>query len=228
MNHQKILIFDASTLISFSMAGLLPEIRELKKTFKGKFIISQKVKEEAIDTPIKIKRFQLEALKIKALLEDGILELPISLGLDDKLIRTKANEILDIANTAIYGAGKDIHLIDLGECTALAISKMLNDKKIENVIAIDERTTRSLSETPNELKEYLERKLHTKMTIKQDKIDFFKEFKFIRSTEIIYVAYKKGILRLKGSENLSAVLYALKYKGCAISGKEIQEIKKLG
>ena len=223
-----IIIFDASTLISFSMAGLLPEIKELKKIFKGKFIISQAVKEEAIDRPMKIQRFQLEAIKIKALLDEKILELPIALGLDDKVIREKTNEILDLANTTIYGADKDIHLIDLGEASALAISKMLNDKKIKNVIAIDERTTRSLAETPNELKKYLEGKLHAKMTVKQEKIDFFKQFRFIRSTELIYVAYKKGLLRLKGTENLSAVLYALKYKGCAISGREIQEIKNLG
>ena len=222
------IIFDASTLISFSMAGLLTELRALKNNFKGNFIISQKVKEEAIDRPMKIKRFQLEALKIKSLLDDKILELPIALGLDDKAVRVKAQEILDMANTTIYGADKDIHLIDLGEASALAISKMLNEKNIKNVIAIDERTTRSLSETPNELKKYLEGKLHTKMTVKQEKINFFKEFKFIRSTELIYVAHKKGILRLKGTENLSAVLYALKYKGCAISGREIQEITKLG
>lgn len=209
------------------MAGLIPEIRELKKIFKGKFIISEDVKKEAIDTPLKIKRFQLEALKIKQLLDENILELPISLGLDDKLIKTKTQEILDMANTTIYGADKDIHLIDLGESSALAISKILNDKKIENVIAIDERTTRSLAETPNELKKYLEGKLHAKMTVKQEKVDFFKQFKFIRSVELIYVAYKKGILKLKGSENLSAILYALKYKGCAVSGKEIQEIRNL-
>ncbi len=222
------IVFDAGTLISFSMAGLLPELEGLKKIFKGKFIISQKVKEEAIDRPMKIQRFQLEALKIKALLDKGVLELPVALGLNDKIIRTKANEILDMANTTFYGADKDIHLIELGEASALAISQLLNDKKINNVIAIDERTTRSLSETPNELKKYLEKKLHVKMTIKQEKIDFFKEFKFIRSTELIYVAYKKGILSLKGPENFSAILYALKYKGCAISGKEIQEIKNLG
>ena len=224
----QVIIFDASTLISFSMAGLLPELEELKKIFKGKFIISQAVKKEAIDRPMKIQRFQLEAIKIKALLDEKILELPIALGLDDKVIKEKTNEILDLANTTIYGADKDIHLIDLGEASALAISKMLNDKKINNVIAIDERTTRSLSETPNELKKYLEGKLHAKMTVKQEKIDFFKQFRFIRSTELIYVAYKKGLLKLKGTKNLSAVLYALKYKGCAISGREIQEIKNLG
>jgi len=223
-----IIIFDAGTLISFSMAGLVPELRELKKIFKGKFIISQKVKEEAIDTPLKIKRFQLEALKIKSLLDDKILEMPDSLGLDDKLIRLKANTILNKANTIFHGDERDIHLIELGECTALAISKMLNEKKINNVIAIDERTTRSISETPRELKKYLEKRLHTNLNVNQENLDFFKQFKFIRSTELIYVAYKKGILRLKGTENLSAVLYALKYKGCAISGKEIQEIKNLG
>jgi len=222
-----VIIFDASTLISFSMAGLLPELKELKKRFNGKFIISQKVKEEAIDVPIKIKRFQLEALKIKALLNQKILELPISLGLDDKIIRAKAHEILDKANTTFHGAEKDIHLIELGEASALAISQILNDKKIKNVIAIDERTTRSLSETPEELKKYLEMKLHAKMTVKKENIEFFKQFQFIRSTELIYVAYKKGLLRLNGSENISAVLYALKYKGCAISGKEIQEMKRL-
>jgi len=222
-----IIIFDASTLISFSMAGLLPELRGLKEKSNVKFIISEAVKKEAIDTPLKIKRFQLEALKIKELLDDKVLELPIVLGLDDKLIKTKTQEILDMANTTIYGADKDIHLIDLGESSALAISQILNDKKIDNVIAIDERTTRSLAETPNELKKYLEGKLHTKMTVKQEKVDFFKQFKFIRSVELIYVAYKKGLLRLKGSENLSAVLYALKYKGCAVSGKEIQEMRNL-
>jgi len=223
----KTIIFDASTLISFSMAGLLPELEALKKIFKGKFIISQKVKEEAIDRPMKIQRFQLEAIKIKALLDEKILELPIALGLDDKVIKEKTNEILDLANTTIYGADKDIHLIDLGEASALAISKMLNDKKIKNVIAIDERTTRSLSETPNELKKYLEGKLQAKMTVKQEKIDFFKQFRFIRSTELIYVAYKKGILRIKGKNALGAALYSTKYKGCAISHDEIRVLKKM-
>ena len=219
-----IIIFDAGTLISFSMAGLVPELRGLKKIFKGKFIISQKVKDEAIDMPLKIKRFELEALKIKALLDNGILELPSVLGLDDKLIRTKGNEILDKANRIFHGDERDIPLIDLGECTALAISEMLNEKKINNIIAIDERTTRSISETPGELKKYLEKRLHTPLIVNQDNLDFFKQFKFIRSTELIYVAYKKGILKLNGAESLSAVLYALKYKGCAISGKEIKEM----
>lgn len=227
MNQTKAIIFDASTLISFAMTGLVQELRELKKSFNGKFLISQKVKEEAIDRPMKIKRFQLEALKIKSLLDDKILELPSSVGLDDRIIRKKAEEMLNAANSSFIGNGREIHLIELGEVSALVISKMLTEKGIQNAVGVDERTTRSLCETPNELRKYLEKKLHAKIQIHQENLNFFKGFKFIRSTELIYVAYKKGILRLKGKENLSAVLYALKYKGAAISGKEIQEIRNL-
>ena len=38
------IIFDASTLISFSMNGLLGELERLKGIFKGKFLITQEVK----------------------------------------------------------------------------------------------------------------------------------------------------------------------------------------
>ena len=67
----KAIIFDASTLISFAMNGLLREIVGLKKIFKGKFIITKEVKSEVIDRPIKIKRFELEALKIQQLIAPG-------------------------------------------------------------------------------------------------------------------------------------------------------------
>ena len=52
---KKAIIFDSGTLISFSMNGLLPELRELKKIFNGKFLITKDVKREVIDKPIKIK-----------------------------------------------------------------------------------------------------------------------------------------------------------------------------
>jgi hypothetical protein len=44
----------------------------------------------------------------------------------------------------------------------------------------------------------------------------------------MYVAWKKGIIPLKdGITVLDALLFALKFKGCAISGDEIKEIKKI-
>ena len=56
---EKAIIFDASTIISFVMNGLVPEFRRLKENFKGKFLITSEVKEEIVDKPINIKRFEL-------------------------------------------------------------------------------------------------------------------------------------------------------------------------
>ena len=221
------LIFDASTLISLAMAGLVDDLRQLKKISKGKFIITQDVKKEAIDKPLTIKRFELEGIKLKELLDEKVLELPASIGVDDKLISKRTEEILNMANSLFIGNGKEIHLIDLGETSCLALSKILEEKGISSVIAVDERTTRSLSETPKDLKNFLERKLHTQIKVNQKSVDFFSKFKFIRSIELIYVAYKKGILRSKDTHKLEALLYSLKYKGASISGKEIKEIIRM-
>lgn len=227
--NERVLIFDASTLISLSMAGLLNELKELKKNFNGKFVIPYLVKKEIIDKPIKINRFRLEAMKLQELVDDKTLEFPTSLGINRQDVESSANEILNMANSLFVSEkdGQKIHLIDLGECGCLALSKILDKKGIQNVIAIDERTTRSLTENPEELKSYLEGRLHTRIKVNQKAVDFFKSFKYIRSTELIYVAYKKGLMQFKNGGRLEALLYALKYKGAAISGKEIQELSKM-
>lgn len=224
----KILIFDASTLISLSMAGLLNELRDLKKSSDVKFIIPMLVKKEIIDKPIKINRFKLEAMKLRELVEDKTLEFPSSLGINREALESKADEILNMANTLFVSSKKkEIHLIDLGECACLALGKMLDKKGTKSVIAIDERTTRSLTENPRELREYLERKMHTKIKVNQKSVQYFKNFKYIRSIELIYVAYKKGIIKFRNKDRLEALLFALKYKGASISEKEIKKIMSL-
>ncbi len=227
MTSEKAIIFDASTIISFSMNGLLRELRELKKIFKGKFLITEKVKFEAIDKPMTIDRFRLEAIKIRGMLEDKTFELPTSFGVKHSDILKKTEDYMSSANSVFTGEKGEIHLIELGEASCLALSEILTQKGIPNIIAVDERTTRSLCETPRELKNFLEKKLHTRINVDTEKINLFKNFKFIRSTELIYVAYKRGLLELKNHDTLNALLYAMKYKGCAISRDEIQEIENL-
>lgn len=224
----KVIIFDSGTLISFSMNGLLPELRGLKKIFNGKFIISKDVKREIIDKPLTIKRFELEALRLKQLLDEKILELPVSLGINEEELTKKREEIKHIANNTFVGRGKEIHLIDSGEASCLALSKILNEKKIINVIAVDERTTRMLGEKPENLQKLLQKKLHTKITFNTENFKFFKGFKFVRSSELVYVMYKKGVIKLKDPITLDALLWAVKLKGCSISGDEIDEIKRIG
>src|SRR3989339_861420 len=174
MTEEKMIIFDASSLISFAINGLLHELIELRKIFKGKFIITNEVKSEIIDRPLTIKRFELEALKLKKILDDKIIELPSAVGISD------------------------------------------------------ERTTRMLCEKPENLRKLFEDKLNTKITSNKNNYPAFEGLKLIRSAELIYVLYKKNLSRWNDSRILDAMLWAVKFKGCAISEKEIQEIKAIG
>ena len=226
--NPKILIFDASTIISFVMNGLLPEFRELKKIFGGKFIIPVEVREEVIDKPLKIKRFELEALKVKQLLDDGVLEMSSVLGVKDSEVSKRAKYLLELANGMFISRDREVRLIDSGETACVALIKILKEKGVDSVFAVDERTTRMLIENPRGLKDLMERKIHTKVKLKNEHFKNFEGLKIIRSTELIYIAYKKGLIRLKGERVLDALIYAMRFKGCSISDEEIKGLKKLG
>jgi len=223
----KAIIFDSGTLISFAMNGMFEELRSLKKVFDGKFLITSEVKKEIIDKPITIKRFELEALKLNQLLEEKVLELPVSVGIKDSDITKKTNEFMQVANSLFYTKSKEVKILGLGESSCLGLSVLLNEKGISNILAIDERTIRVLLEKPENLTKLLQRKIQSSIKIKSSNYKIFKGFKVIRSTELVYVLYKKGLSKLKGPNVLDALLYAMKFKGCAISFEEIEEIKKL-
>jgi len=226
--NQNILIFDSSSLISITMSGLLNELKKLKKNFPGKFIIPEEVKFEIINRPLEIKKFELEALKLNQLLKEGILEMPESIGINSKEISNETKRLLEIANTTFFeNKEKGIHLIDLGETACLALSKTLTKKGIKNLVVIDERTTRLLSEKPENLKKLLIKKIHTPILMKKENLDNFSKIKMVRSAELMFLAYKKGLMELKDKKTLDAVLYALKFKGCGISGKEIESLKRM-
>ncbi len=209
------------------MNGLLPELIKLKESFDGKFIITKEVKYEIIDRPIMIKRFELEALKLQELINESILEFPESLGIKEDQITKQTNDLINIANTTFIKQSKSVHLIDMGETSILVLSKILSKKGIDNIIAVDERTTRMLCEKPQNLKKLLQKKLHAKIEIKKQNLIHFSGFKIIRSAELMFMAHKKNLMRIKNKKILDAILYSLKYKGCAISREEIEKLKKM-
>ena len=222
----KILIFDSSSIITLTMNGLVDLLYDLKKLFKGKFIITKSVKYETIDRPIGIKKFELAALEVNQLLKDKILEMPDSLNINEEEIKAKANEILNKLNNSFLAREEFMHIIDSGEASCLALSLICQEKNIENIIVVDERTTRMLGEAPENLRRLFESKLHTKVSLKQD-LSSLHDMKFIRSSELVYIAYKKGLINLKDGNVLDALLYATKFKGASISQQEIEEIKRL-
>jgi len=227
MPEQRAIIFDASTLISLSMAGLFDQIRDLKSSFKGHFLITKDVKKEIIDKPITIKKFELEAMRLKDMLEKRVLEEPAIFGINEEELNKLTYNYTETANSTFFNSKRDIFLIDAGEASCLALSKLLTQKGVKNVLAIDERTIRMICEKPDNLRKLLIKKLHTEIKPRKEKYKLFEGFKFIRSSELVYVAYKKGLIKLKYPNLLDALLYAVKFKGCAISGTEIEEIKNL-
>jgi hypothetical protein len=210
------------------MNGLLPVLEKLKKNFQGKFMITKQVRYEVVDRPIGIQRFELGALRIQDLIERGVLELPGSLGISEDEITEKTKLYTDKANHSLKAGDSWINIVSEAEMSCLALSAILSDKKINNIIAIDERTTRVLSENPKNLEKLMSEKMHYRVRIDNiENMNYFAKFRFIRSPELVYVAFKKGILGLNSKKALEAALYATKFKGAAISFEELEQLKKL-
>ncbi len=223
----KVLILDSGILINLSMNGLLYILEELKNITGLKIIITKDVKTETIDRPIGIPKFELGALRVQNLLNLKIIDLPDSIQVSDNQINSLTKEFMELANHSIQSHNQFIQIVSNAEMSCLALSKILSDKNIENIIGIDERTTRVISEKPENLEKLMSDKLHQKISINKKKLITFSEFKFIRSSELIFAAFKKGAIKLKGPKVLEAALYAVKYHGSSVSFEEIDVLKKL-
>ncbi|MBT6690352.1 hypothetical protein HN903_02890 [archaeon] len=235
----KYLVFDAGPIISLTMNGMLPVIEKLKSVFDGEFILTPAVKREVVDRPMKIKKFKLEALQVTDMIERGVFKMSGDIVSNQKLDK-ETKKVLKSANGVLRSTatGAKIAIIQEGEAACLAF---INLVKASNgmtsagpgdcVIVIDERTTRMLTEAPDKLEEMMERKFHTPLDSTLSLIDGWKRFKFIRSAELLYVAWKKDLILgdsgKRNKELLDALLYGVKFKGCAISSVEIEEMKKL-
>ena len=224
----KYLIFDAGPLINFSMNGLLDSFEKLKQTFKGEFLITKEVKKEIIDHPKTVKRFELGAIRLEQLYNKGVFRLAdINQEEVDELRRLRDN-FLQKANSMFKTKKREVHLLDRGECAALALSTILKRKNNEDApLVIDERTTRILCENPENLKKLMEKKLHTSIKANTSSYDLFKGFKIIRSTELAYMIHKKGLFKLDHPKAFEAIVYGLKFKGCSISEKEVQALSRM-
>lgn len=226
----KALVFDTSTIISLSLNNLLYLLPELKHRFQGQFFITDSVKKEIIDKPINSKKFKLEALQIHQLILNNTIEIY------GQQIEKQTQHLLNLCNNLFKAQNHFIHLVDKAEVESLALANLLKATYV-----VDERTMRMLIESPQELKDIFEKKLHTKITINNENLkELQKEIhvNIIRSSELITAAYSLGLMKnltdkdhlaqynLK-RELLDGLLWGLRLNGCSISSKEIDEIEKI-
>jgi len=221
----KILILDAGPLISLSLNGLLHTIEILKEKFSDVvFVVTPSVKKETIDNALLIKKYKLEAVKLQTMIDKKILNLSSDFVSNNALDKEE-KRILKLTNSSYKADGKFLSIVHSGEASCLAFANLC---KCDNLIVIDERATRLFTESPENLKQIMERKLHTPVLMSSKNFREFEHFKFIRSTELVYFAYKNNLYDYKkNNSTLDALLYALKYSGVAISSKEINEMKLL-
>ncbi len=224
---RKILAFDSSTIITLALNNLLNILSSLKKDFHGDFIVTYDVLDEVVNRPLNIKRFELEALMIKQIIDDKILQTPSYFGIDKGELNDETIRLLNIANHTFRADNEWIRIVSRGEMSCLALVNLLDKGEFMASIAVDERTTRMLCEKPENLGKLLERKLHTHIKSKRENFSHFSKFNILRSSELCYTAFKKNITGIKdGNQLLDALLYATKFKGCAISREEIEYVKR--
>ncbi len=223
---EKILFFDAGPVISLVMSRVAWILPELKKKFGGKFYITPAVQRELVERPLSVKRYEFEALQVMKFIREGVLEIYLDVP------AKKVQELQNLANNSFVIRGKPLDVIQSGEMESVASALQL-----KAAVVMDERTLRLFIENSPELQGILEYRFSQKVQVDKTKIKQFSSqlqgIPIIRSTELVGIAYKLGLLDGyippgKGGKEtlLDAVLWATKYNGCAITEHEIEEIKR--
>lgn len=224
---EKIIFFDTGPIISLVMSRLIWVLPKLKEKFGGKFYITPSVKRELIERPLKVKRFEFEALQTMKLIREGVLEVY------EAVPYNKVKELENLANSSFKIKNKTMDIVQSGELETVAAAL---ETGAEGVV-MDERTLRLFIENNKEMEKLLEIRLNKDVVPNWEKIKQFSEqlkgIKIVRSIELAGVAYRLGILddyipKLKKGKEilLDAVLWSTKFNGCAVIGSEIEEIKR--
>ena len=222
----KKIVFDAGPIITLTTNNLLWLVEELKKGCPCEFYVPKEVAREIIDKPIRTKKFKFEAMQVEKLVEEKTLEIYHS-----KTVHDKAQELQDLANAILETKRGPIKIVQLGEMETLTTSMEVE----ADAVVVDERITRMLIEDPESLAKLMSRRLHTKVRVNTHAMQRFKEkikgIKFIRSVELVAIAFEKGLLdkylvhiKQPRKELLESVLWGAKLHGCAVTPKEIDQM----
>ncbi|MCX8166929.1 MAG: hypothetical protein N3E37_03695 [Candidatus Micrarchaeota archaeon] len=223
---RKTVICDSSVLVCLSNSALMSVIDFLVEKAKIRFVIPYEVYQECILHPDQIKAHAWSSIKIKQMTVKGSVEV-VNLTDEEKKL---SDYIYNLGNNSFFSGSIPITLFHKGELEVLALA-LSRDYKY---IAIDERTTRVFFEDYRLLLKHLEHEFSTRINVSSRNINellsLFGSKVFLRSSELLYIAYKKGYFnsfRDDRDKALEYSLYAVKYRGCSISFKEISELIKI-
>jgi len=212
------LVFDSSSLISVGQSCLTKVLQSLQHELGAGFVIPESVLGEAVKRPLHIKRFELNAVRLKKAVDEGWIS--VAKVRDHGLVE----EIMHAANNCFFVRDRPVTLLQRGEIEALALVLELGDA----ALVVDERTTRMLIEVPSKLRGLMESRHRSRISVDRGNVkrfrEMFKGMSIVRSVELIALAFERGLFKGELQQNkqaLHAALYAAKYSGCAVSGREI-------
>jgi len=213
-------VCDSSSLISLSMNCMLPLIVELSES--ADFMITKTVYDEIITNPRRSGHHMMGPLQFSALIKNGILQV-------EQANQSMVSDILSLSNRTYYTHHAPLEIIQRGEAEALALASN------SGILLVDERTLRFLIEAPKQLRDLLQFRTHHGVSMDESMRRAFQRYcegiKIIRSSEIVAVAYEKGILEKyflgEAREVLATCLWSLKSKGCSLSTEDVEEYLKM-
>lgn len=215
-------VCDSSTIISIADSCLIHILKKLSINPGFEFIIPKSVEAESVTRPFNINRFKLNAIRIN----DGIKEGWIKVWPESSELTREIELIQGISNDIFSSEKGSLTIVHKGEAESLALLKKLNIRGL----LIDERTTRMLVEKPLELKKWMEKIYKQKLELNKEQLKKFQnylpEIKIVRSTELIALGYELGHFEgelTSSIDSLEAALYSVKFNGCSVSFKEIEQ-----
>jgi len=221
----KTIIFDSSTLISFSETCLINALYFLKENASVKFLATPAVQREVVATPMGIRRFEFSALRIKKLFDDHVVE-----ALTTPNLKAQTQKVLSLSNNLFFVHGHPLPLVQLGEAECVAAFEGASI----NAMAVDEKTVRSLIEAPEKFSEQVASEYSARVEIDLEKLAEWKaitrDIKSVRSAELLSVAAQNGFFSDYGNakgEAIASALYSLRNSGCAISSLELLEYERM-
>ena len=126
----KFLILDAGPFISLTTNGLIKVLENLKKKFPEiEMILTPQVKREVIDRPLKIKKYELEAIKVMDLLDKKVIKMS-SEFVQNGILEKETSKVIQDSNSLLTGAGETIRPIQEEEASCLAFSKLCGKENL--------------------------------------------------------------------------------------------------
>src|SRR3989338_5949447 len=112
-------ILDASTIISISERCLIRILRNFAMGENVELVMPQSVYNESVERPMHIKRFCLNAMRIKQGVDEGWL----TVAKTDSETRKTMKKLDDLTNNMFYLGKNVLKLVHEGETEALALMK---------------------------------------------------------------------------------------------------------